>query len=246
MTRRPEIADPVGYGGDRPVFASYTRPSDLPDRMPIFPLQRAILLPRVAMPLNIFEPRYLEMIDAALSGSRLIGMVQPRRAVGDSEEVESPKDKAAELRIIGCAGRLTSFSETGDGRYLITLTGVARFEVKEEIAGDMPYRRARVSYDRFLCDFQRGQGEDDVDRVHLLKVLRAYLEANNLKADWQAINRSSNEFLVNTLSMISPYGPEEKQALLEAADLRTRAEVLVALAEIELAKRDDGTGSTMQ
>ena len=227
------------------MFATYSRPSELPTTIPVFPLQRAILLPRVAMPLNIFEPRYLEMVDAALSGKRLIGMVQPKRCT-DEEEVESPADNDAELRRYGCVGRLTAFSETDDGRYLITLTGIARFEIRDELKSDLAYRQCRISFDRYINDFHRGHGEDEVDRVHLLKVLRSYLEANELKADWQAINRSSNEFLVNTLSMISPYGPEEKQALLEAPDLRSRAEVLVALAEIELAKRDDGTGSTLQ
>ena len=227
------------------MFATYSRPSELPTTIPVFPLQRAILLPRVAMPLNIFEQRYLEMIDAALAGHRLIGMVQPKRPT-DDEDPESPTDNFTELRSFGCVGRLTSFSETDDGRYLITLNGIARFEIRGELKADLPYRQCHISYDRFINDFHRGHGEEDVDRVHLLKVLRSYLEANDLKADWQAINRSSNEFLVNTLSMISPYGAEEKQALLEAPDLRSRAEVLVALAEIELAKRDDGTGSTLQ
>ena len=203
------------------MFATYTRPSDVPVRIPVFPLVGAVLLPRASMPLNIFEARYLEMIDAALSGDRVIGMIQPKRP-GDEDEPDSPEGKTAELRQVGCAGRLTSFSETDDGRYLITLTGIARFEIVKELQTPKPYRQCEVSYGRFGDDLFRGHGEEEVDRVHLLKVLRTYLEANNLKADWQAINRSTNEFLVNTLSMISPYGAEEKQALLEAKDLVAR------------------------
>ena len=227
------------------MFPTYTRASELPVRIPLFPLVGAILLPRASMPLNIFEARYLEMINTVLAGDRIIGMVQPRRS-GDEDEPDSPEGKTAELRHVGCAGKLTSFSETDDGRYLITLTGLARFDIVRELQTPENFRQCEVSYGRFGDDLFRGHGEEEVDRVHLLKVLRNYLEVNNLKADWQAINRSSNEFLVNTLSMISPYGAEEKQALLEAPTLIARAEVLVALAEIELAKRDDGTGSTLQ
>ncbi|MEZ5926260.1 MAG: LON peptidase substrate-binding domain-containing protein [Hyphomicrobiaceae bacterium] len=209
----------------------------------MFPLRGAILLPRIALPLNIFEPRYLEMIDDVMSGNRLVGMVQPLQAVDDTE---SPAGKEAELRRLGGVGRITSYSETDDGRYLITLTGICRFAIAREIEVDRPYRRCLVDYAEFATDLTEGAGEDDVDRSHLLKVLKTYLDANELKADWQAIHRSSNEFLVNTLSMISPYGPEEKQALLEAATLKARAEILVALAEMQLAARDDGSGSTLQ
>lgn len=220
----------------------YRRPSDLPPQIPVFPLRGAILLPRATLPLNVFEPRYLAMVEAAMSGDRVIGVVQPD---GGAQEEESPSGKSCELRKVGCAGRITTYQETDDGRFVITLTGVARFDVESEIRSDLPFRTLKVSYDRYANDFQAGYGEDDVDRENLLRVLRSYLEANNLKADWHAILRASNEVLINALSVMSPYGPEEKQALLEAVDLKTRADVLIALAEMELAS-GGASGGTLQ
>jgi hypothetical protein len=221
----------------------YNGPGELPATIPVFPLRGAILLPRASLPLNIFEPRYLAMVDDAIRTERLIGMIQPGR--GASSDA-SPEGKAVDLRRVGGLGRVTSFQEIDDGRLMITLSGISRFEIIEELPSAKPYRICRISAERFAQDFARGRAEETVDRVNLLRVLKNYLEANSLKADWQSINRAGNEFLVNTLSVISPYGPEEKQALLEAADLRTRAEVLIALAEMELAGRDDGSGSTLQ
>lgn len=221
----------------------YRKPDDLPRRLALFPLRGVILLPGSTLPLNVFEPRYLELVDDALAGDRLIAIIQPKR---DGDDGESPAGNDAELRSIGTVGRITAFSETDDGRYLITLTGVARFEMQAEEKTDTPYRVARADFTRFADDFSRGEGEDEVDRTRLLSVLKTYLKVNKLSADWDSINRSSNELLVNTLSMISPYGPEEKQALLEAKDLKTRAEVLIALAEMELATRDDGSGTSIQ
>lgn len=220
----------------------YRRPADLAPRIPVFPLRGAILLPRATLPLNVFEPRYLAMIDDALAGSRLVGIVQP---AGSAAEGESPAGKDVELRRIGCVGRLTQFEERDDGRLLITLTGIARFEILDEAVTDKPYRVASVAYDRFASDLNEGQGEEAVDRENLLRVLRAYLDTNRLKADWNAIQRSPNELLINALSVMSPYGAEEKQALLEAADLKTRADVLIALAEMELAA-SGGAGGTLQ
>lgn len=223
----------------------YEKPSDLSTRLALFPLRGAILLPRATLPLNIFEPRYLTMVDEAISGSRLIGIIQPAGRSEEDGEDESPLGKGFGLRRIGCAGRITSFQELDDGRLIITLTGIARFEVIDEAATAKPYRIASVSYDRFAHDLSQGLGEDDVDRPKLLRVLKTYLESNRLKADWNAVLRASNEFLINVLSVMSPYGQEEKQALLEAIDLKTRAEVLVALAEMELASGGDG-GETLQ
>jgi Lon protease-like protein len=220
----------------------YRRPADLPARIPVFPLRGVILLPRAALPLNIFEPRYLTMLDDVLAGSRIIGIVQPDRSAG---EEESPPGKARALRTVGCAGRITAFQELEDNRLAITLTGIARFELAEETPSAKPYRLYRVSYDRFGEDFKSGAGEDRVDRAKLLEVLKTYLEARGLSADWGAILKASTEFLVNSLSLISPYGPEEKQALLEAADLGVRAEVLTALAEMELAAGEGGSGSSL-
>lgn len=220
----------------------YQRPADLPARIPVFPLRGAILLPRATLPLNIFEPRYLDMIDDVMSGARVIGILQPRIS-GDDEE--SPIEKTAGLRSVGCAGRVTSYQELDDGRLIITLTGITRFECVGETETDTPYRIMSVSYDKFASDLTEGLGEELVDRQNLLRVLKTYLEVNRLKTDWSTIQRASNEFLINALSVMCPYGPEEKQALLEAKDLRSRAEVLVALAEIDLAS-NGSSGTTLQ
>lgn len=222
----------------------YRHPSDLPSRIPVFPLRGAILLPRSTVPLNVFEPRYLTMIDDVLAGNRVLGILQP---IGQRAEngLESPPGKSVELHRVGCVGRITSYQELDDGRYVITLTGIMRFEVVGEAETGTPYRVMSASYDRFVSDLTEGLGEELVDRENLLRVLKAYLEANRLQTDWTAIQRASNELLINALSVMSPYGPEEKQALLEARDLKTRAEVLVALAEIELASGGN-SGTTLQ
>jgi len=220
----------------------YTKISDLPSELPVFPLRGVILLPRCTLPLNVFEPRYLTLVNDVLAGERMIAIVQPE----GNEPEESPQGRSVPLRRVGCAGRLTAFQETEDNRVLISLTGVCRFDVAEEVSTDLPYRIARLDYSRFADDLQRGKGEDDVDRERLLKVLRDYLEVNELQADWDSINRSANEPLVNTLSMLSPYGPEEKQALLEAATLKERAEALIALAEMDMAGANGDSGSTIQ
>jgi uncharacterized protein len=213
-----------------PMNATYLGPGDLPDVIPVFPLAGALLLPRGQLPLNIFEPRYLMMFDDAFrSGRRLIGMIQPDAAR------PGPEDRPNLYRV-GCVGRITQFAETGDGRYLIQLTGVARFRVEAELAVETPYRQCRVTYAPFADDFVGHKGEDGVDRESLLRALSDYLKANDLKADWQGIEHAPNEALVNALAMMSPYGAAEKQALLEAPDLKTRAEILVAVTEIELAK----------
>lgn len=221
----------------------YRRPADLPPRLSLFPLRGAILLPRATLPLNVFEPRYLSLIDDAMSGSRVIGIIQPEGR--DDDEGDSPQSRTIGLRRVGCAGRITSYQEMDDGRLIITLTGVARFEVTEEAETAKPYRTVSASYDRFAQDFSIGLGEDQVDRANLLRVLKSYLETNRLRADWNAVQQASSEFLINVLSVMCPYGPEEKQALLEAADLKTRADVLVALAEMELASGGN-PGTTLQ
>lgn len=224
------------------ITERYRKPGDLPDEIPVFPLRGAILLPRATLPLNIFEPRYLEMITDAMSGDRVIGIVQP---AGGNMDEESPEDQGTGVRNVGCLGRITSYQELDDGRFVITLTGIARFEATKETTTDMAYRTMAVTYDRFEQDFEPGRGEDAVDRENLLRVLKVYLEANRLKADWNSIVRASSELLINALSVMSPYGPEEKQALLEAADLKTRADVLVALAEMEIAS-GSSSGGTLQ
>ena len=221
---------------------SYKGPQDLPDVIPVFPLPGALLLPRGQMPLNIFEPRYLAMIDEALRTNRILGMIQPDIEGGGTPLV--PK-----LYPIGCAGRITQLAETGDGRYLITLTGIARFRIEEEVATTTPYRLCRVSFAPFSADFLARAGEDEVDRPAVLKALRDFVQASDLTIDWKGVEQAPNEALVNALSMMSPFGPREKQALLEAPDLKSRAEVLVAITEIELARargRDSGAEPTLQ
>jgi uncharacterized protein len=219
---------------DMPMNAVYRGPDDLPGVIAVFPLPGALLLPRGQMPLNIFEQRYLIMIDDALRGTRLIGMIQPDPAH------PGPDKNKPQLFTVGCVGRITQLAESGDGRYLIQLTGIARFRVADELPVDTPYRQCRVAYRPFANDFVARKGEDEVDRKTLLRTLADFLKANNLKADWDGIENAPNEALVNALAMMSPYGAAEKQALLEAPDLKTRAEILVAVTEIELAKGRTG------
>jgi Lon protease-like protein len=223
-----------------PMNAAYHSPGDLSAVIPIFPLPGALLLPRGQMPLNIFEPRYLAMIDDALRlGHRLIGMIQPDSAHPGSEDKPN-------LFKVGCVGRITQLAETGDGRYLIQLIGIVRFRVEEELSVATPYRQCRVAYAPFADDFVARKGEDEVDRESLLRSLSEFLKANDLKADWEGIENAPNEALVNALAMMSPYGTAEKQALLEAPDLKTRAEILVAVTEIELAKKTTGGETPLQ
>ncbi len=226
------------------VQRPFRKPEHLPEVIPVFPLAGALLLPRGDLPLNIFEPRYLQMVDEALSGHRLIGMVQPRIGPEGPDESEPPA-----LSGIGCAGRITAFQEADDGRYLITLTGVTRFRIVAELAADTPFRQCRIDATPFARDFEANAGEDAVDRRRLLETFRDYLEANDLEADWNAVQHASTETLVNALSMMSPYGPREKQALLEAEDLKGRADVLIAVTEMSLARSGNdssGGGPSLQ
>ncbi|WFU24893.1 LON peptidase substrate-binding domain-containing protein [Bradyrhizobium sp. CB1717] len=215
-----------------PINIEYRGPADLPEIIPVFPLPGALLLPRGQMPLNIFEPRYLAMVDDSFrDGHRLIGMIQP-------DVAHSPKnsDKPALFRV-GCVGRITQLAESGDGRYILELTGVARFKVLEELEVLTAYRQCKVDFFAFVDDFTARMGEDQVDREALLSVLADFLKANNLKVDWEGVESAPNEALVNALAMMSPYGPAEKQAMLEAPDLKTRAEILIAVTEMDLAKK---------
>jgi uncharacterized protein len=225
------------------VTDRYRSPADLPEVLPVFPLRGAILLPRATLSLSVFEPRYLALVDFALEKDRLIAIVQPAPEAGSSE---SPPGKRFPLRRVGCAGRITAFSEGDDGRLLLSLTGIARFQLAHDVASEQPFRLCQVNFAHYTADFTWGHGEEEVDRPRLLATLKAYLVANKLSADWERIDGASNERLVNTLSILSPYGPEEKQALLEAPDLKARAEALVALAEMELAAPDDGSGTSLQ
>lgn len=221
--------------------ATYQGINDLPAEIPVFPLVSAILLPRATMPLNIFEPRYLAMVDAALGADRLIGMIQPTSEGGVTG---SPEGGAALCRV-GCAGRITAFQELDDGHQLIVLKGVARFVIGSQQTSTTPYRVFRVDYRPFAADLAAATDEADVDREKLLDVLKRFLDGRQATADWKQISATGTEQLVNWLSVASPFAPKEKQALLEAPSLKQRAETLIALAEMELASSGTaGGGST--
>ena len=224
-----------------PMNAAYHKPGDLADVIPVFPLPGALLLPRGQMPLNIFEPRYLAMIDDALrDGHRLIGMIQP------DPRIPAPRSKP-NLYKVGCVGRITQFAETGDGRYLIQLTGVARFRIEEELnVCRRPIGNAACSTRPSSTTSPPARARTRSTARALLHALTDFLKANDLKADWDGIENAPNEALVNALAMMSPYGAAEKQALLEAPDLKTRAEILVAVTEIELAKKTTGGETPLQ
>ncbi|NJC40751.1 hypothetical protein GGQ87_001009 [Brevundimonas alba] len=215
----------------------YVRAADLPQVIPVFPLPGAILLPRGQLPLNIFEPRYLNMIDDAMAGDRIIGMIQPQ-----------PGSRTApKLSPVGCAGRITSFAETSDGRYLITLTGCARFRLASELPTQTPYRQVRADFTPFAADLSAPPVDDvGLDRDSLLDALRAYLETRGLDIDWDTAETAPPEALINSLSMALPFDPPEKQALLEAASLTDRSDVLTALMTIDAAETGDGDAPSMQ
>lgn len=222
-----------------PMNAVYRGPQDCPEVIPIFPLPGALLLPRGQMPLNIFEPRYVAMIDDAMRSDRLIGMIQP------DAEVESGS-APSKLFKVGCAGRITQLGESGDGRYLLTLTGVARFRVLEELSTTTPYRQVRADFGGFANDFVARFGEDDVDRDGVIEALRQFVKVMEIDVDWRGVEQAPNEALVNALCMMTPFGVREKQALLEAPDLKSRAEALIALTEIEIMRGDDDAEPTLQ
>ena len=205
--------------------------TDLPDLLALFPLPGALLLPRAKLPLHIFEPRYLAMLEDCMgTRSRLIGMIQPR---------PTPAGVGERLYAIGCAGRLTQMSETGDGRYMITLTGISRFRIADELpAGGLPYRRARVDWGGFARDLGPAEHDPGLERTAFLDLLGRYFAAVSLSTDWSGLAEADDELLVNALSMLCPFQPEERQALLEAPSLETRRETLVTL--MEFALRDDG------
>jgi hypothetical protein len=219
------------------VAQGYVKAADLPQVIPVFPLPGAILLPRGQLPLNVFEPRYLNMIDDAMAGDRIIGMVQPQAG--------SPRLPG--LSPIGCAGRITSFAETSDGRYLITLTGVARFRIASELPTQTPYRQVRAAFAPFEDDLSAPPTDDiGVDRDGLLDALRAYLEMRGLDIDWDTAETAPPEALINSLSMALPFEPPEKQALLEAVSLTDRSAVLTALLTIDAASDGEGEAPVMQ
>lgn len=208
----------------------YRKPSDLPQTIPLFPLPGAILMPRGVLALNIFEPRYLNMVDDALGGERLIGMIQP--ATGD-EEAAIP-----DLADVGTVGRITAFSETDDGRYLITLTGICRFDLDQELEAGTPYRQALVSYDAFADDFIQARGER-IDRAGLIQSLKTYAALHGFVVEWDSVEQAPTETIINVAAQICPFEAAAKQAMLEAVTLEERAQALLALLEWDRAAGDD-------
>ena len=215
------------------------RPSrfDLPPVIPVFPLPGALLLPRGRLPLNIFEPRYLTMVESALRTTRVIGMIQPCGGASTRPD----------LFPVGCLGRLTSWSETGDGRFLITLTGMARFRIEAELDSATPYRQVQACYKAFPHDLEDcADSEVEIDRARLAGSLRCYLKQHKIEADWSSIERAPAEVLINSLAMICPFDVAEKQGLLEAPTLCERARMLTTLIEMATAQGGNESGGTLQ
>ena len=213
------------------VASPFKKAQDLPLVIPVFPLDGALLLPHAQLPLQIFEPRYITMVDEVMAGDRIIGMVQTRPG-GDPERPG--------LQPIGCAGKITTFAETSDGRYLITLTGLSRFKVRDEVTSPTPYRQAHVDFMQFEADLQPPRDEEEgFDRLRLLGALKSYLERRSLDVDWETAKAAPCEALINSLAMALPFDAAEKQALLEAPSLSQRRDTLVALMEIDAKVPDD-------
>jgi Lon protease-like protein len=212
------------------VMSGYRKTKDLPVAIPVFPLDGALLLPGGVLPLQIFEPRYLNMIDDAMAGDRVIGMIQTSGEGGRARPG---------LARVGCAGRITSYSETSDGKYLIALTGLCRFRVREEIAAPKPYRQVQADFTAFEADLQADSEGDEFDRAPFLNLLRRYLDHRGLGVEWDVVNAAPAPALINSLCMALPFSPLEKQALLEAPDLEGRRGVLTTLLEIEAASGAD-------
>jgi len=212
---------------------------DLTESIALFPLPGALLLPRAKLPLHIFEPRYLAMVDECLkTEARLIGMIQPRPV---------PSGQTGRLHSIGCAGRITSFSETEDGRYMISLTGISRFRVIEEIgAGEAAFRRALVNWSGFEQDLGKPETDPFLDRPAFFNLLGRYFSEVSLSTEWEELTEAEDEMLISALSMLCPFAPEERQALLEAPSLATRRETLVTLMEFALRGAKGQGGETLQ
>ena len=211
-------------------MSQYRKTADLPDTLPVFPLPGALVFPRWELPLNIFEPRYLNMFDDAMRGHRLIGMVQ---SMGGTRE-------RPEIARVGCAGRITSYAETDDGRYLVTLTGICRFAVKQELAVTTPYRQVTPRWDAYAADLYPASEDGLPDRSELILSLRTYAATHGLQADWSAVEEAPMETLVHALAAGCPFPAPEKQALLEAVSLADRARTLIALMAMSASGGDDG------
>lgn len=210
---------------------TYRKPTDLPETIAVFPLSGVLLFPRWSLPLNIFEPRYLNMIDDAMSGARMIGMIQSK---GDDRVQPS-------LVGTGCAGRITSYSETDDGRYLISLTGICRFHVTQELDVETPYRQVRADWQPFAHDLVPTPDNNLPDRLNLVNSLKRYTQINSMEVDWEAVEHAPMETLINALCAGCPFGTIEKQALLEAQTVADRAQTLITLLDMDVPGDDSST-----
>ena len=213
------------------TLETYRKLTDLPETIPVFPLSGVLLFPRWSLPLNIFEPRYLNMIDDAMSGNRIIGMIQSN---GDDRVHPS-------LVSTGCAGRITSHSETDDGRYLISLTGICRFQVKQELGVESPYRQVQANWLPFEQDLVSAPENSLPDRLHLVNSLKRYTQINSMEVDWEAVEHAPMETLINALCAGCPFGTLEKQALLEAQTVADRAQTLITLLDMDVPGDDSST-----
>jgi Lon protease-like protein len=211
----------------------YHKTSELPEVIPVFPLPGAMLFPRWELPLNIFEPRYLNMFDDAIRGDRIIGMIQ---------SLGGPRDRP-NLARVGCAGRIIRYSETDDGRYLVTLSGICRFAVLKELPLQKGYRRVIPAWTQFEGDMVDATPAVAIDRERMVRALRSYFKLNQINANWEAIRDTPDDRLVTSLAMICPFAPSEKQALLECPDANERARVLTALMEMALLGAHQSKGS---
>ncbi len=211
-------------------MSQYRKTADLPDTLPVFPLPGALLFPRWELPLNIFEPRYLNMFDDAMRGHRLIGMIQ---------SLGGPRERL-EIARVGCAGRITSYTETDDGRYLVTLTGICRFTSARELTAATPYRQVTPDWEPFAADLYPASEEGLPDRSELILSLRTYAAAHGLQADWSAVEDAPMETLIHALAAGCPFPAPEKQALLEATSLADRARTLIALMAMSASGGDTG------
>ena len=224
-------ASRVGTHSTRALLSrTYRKPADLPAAIPVFPLGGALLFPRATLPLNIFEPRYLAMVDAALASHRLIGMIQPAAMFGPNAPLE---DDRPPLSRVGCAGRITAFQESGDGRYLIVLTGIMRFEAGDDLAAGAPYRLVRANWNAFAHDLIQDVALDNSARTRLMGALESYLRRGDFKADWSEVESAPLDALINSLAAGCPFANSEKQALLEASSLEDRCTALISLLEME-------------
>jgi len=212
--------------------------SIFPSKISVFPLEKCLLLPKATLPLNIFEPKYISMIDDALSGDKYIGIIQPL--------IKNYNKQEQKLESIGCLGKISTYIENDDSTYIIKLTGICRFNIINEIETDFEYRKFEVDYSNFSDDLSETNTISDTERKKLLNIIAEYLNVNDLTTDWDAISDTKTEILINIFSMVSPFNAQEKQALLEAINIKKRSEVLIALSEIAIASRNNNKANFIQ